>query len=529
MPLSLVLLALICAVEASAKGDRSRSLGTSARGHAPTDHDNGNGRSHDGGKGDKEKDGEDDSAVTLWDVAELDELETVDDALAAVAQNLALTDESATLRVLVFGDAADTPYADVRRELDANAASVRVPVHALYELATQTGVTYMALDIPVRHTSDSGALPPLANFALVDWAPYAWSRGAIGKRVGVAVIDSGVGNAALFGERLIRVDLDADATGDLYGHGTFVAGILAGRTADGAYSGIAPGARVFDVNVSQDDGVYTSDVIAGLEWVRANHRRLGIRVLNLSLAETVPSSHTSSPLDAAVERLWHAGVVVVVAAGNLGPGSAVYAPANDPYVITVGALDQGVFVGAADDAVAAFSASGPTLDGFAKPDVLAPGRRVASMLPMDSALSLEAPAANVLGGGFFSMSGTSFAAPQIAGAAAILLSRHPRWTPDQVKWVLTTTARPVHGSSVGTLDLRRALMTRGRPGAANRGLPSMRQYRFTPDGVFASGSWSGNTWNGNTWNGNTWNGNTWNASSWSGNTWTAAPVDPFAP
>jgi serine protease AprX len=399
-------------------------------------------------------------------------------------------------------------------------------------------VTFVALDVPVRPASASSPLQPTASFAAADQAPYAWSRGAIGRGVGIAIIDSGVAAPSAFGGRLVHVDLGGGARPDTFGHGTFVAAIAAASLADVELSGIAPGARVFDVNVSQDDGVYTSDVLTGLEWVRQNHRRLGIRVVNLSLTETVSSSHTRSPLDAAVERLWHAGVVVVVAVGNTGPGTAVYAPANDPYVITVGAVDQGMRVGSSDDAEAAFSATGPTLDGFAKPDVLAPGRRVVSILPPLSSLVARAPEANVLGADRYSMSGTSFSAPQVAGAAAVLLAHNPRWTPAQVKWVLTRTARDVPGSRAGALDLRRALTFAGRPRSANRDLPGAATERFRPDALFAPDAWAGNTWSGNAWAGNTWAGNTWAGNTWSGNTWTGNTwtgntwvglADPFAP
>jgi serine protease AprX len=452
---------------------------------------------------------------------ELDSLasnDKVDPALAAVARELGSIDPATPLRVLVFGDgvsaASENVGADVRREV-GGVTSVSLPVGALAALVAQHGVGFVALDVPVRPTVEPDALP-LTAFPLLDEAPYAWSRGHDGRGVGVAVLDSGVGAAEAFGNRLVHVELGRGSTSDTHGHGTFVAGVLAGMTPDGAYTGIAPGSRVFDVNVSQPDGVYTSDVIAGLEWVLANHRRLNIRVVNLSLAETVASSYWTNPLDRTVERLWRRGIVVVAAAGNLGPGSAVYAPANDPYVISVGALDQGSASDRLDDAAAVFSATGPTLDGFAKPDLLAPGRRIVSLLPSATTLGRQAPAVNVVAPGLAFMSGTSFAAPQVAGAAAILLQQHAGWTPDQVKWVLTRTTRPVAGSAAGTLDLRGALRFRGKPAAANGGLPGGRMNRFGPDGVdFGTTDWSSNTWSSNTWSSNTWSSNTWSSNTWS--------------
>ena len=132
------------------------------------------------------------------------------------------------------------------------------------------------------------------------------------------------------------------------------------------------------VNISRPDGVRTSDVMAALLWVLANHKGENIDVVNLSLTETTTSSYLSSPLDAVVEKLWSAGVVVVVSAGNKGPDTTSYAPANDPFVITVGATDTTV---PGQTTVATFSSSGTTLDGVTKPEIMAPGRRIGSLLP----------------------------------------------------------------------------------------------------------------------------------------------------
>jgi serine protease AprX len=435
----------------------------------------------------------------------------VDDALASVAAGMSA---DARLRVLVFGQVAPTAGALVRRELAERVSSLSVSLEGLGDLVEQSGVDFVALDVPVRPASGTPDLVG-GSFTLLDGADFAWDRGATGRGVGVAVVDSGIAPSSAFGPRLRRAPLGG--TADAHGHGTFVAGVLGARTT--AYRGVAPGVRLYDVNVAQPDGVFSSDVVAGLEWVLANHRRLNIRVVNLSLAETLPSSYRTNPMNRAVAQLWRSGVVVVAAAGNLGPGSAVYAPANDPYAITVGALDQSGTLRRADDVAAGFSATGPTLDGFAKPDLLAPGRRIVSLLPADSVLGREAPAANVFSDGLASMSGTSFAAPQVAGAAAILLQRHPSWTPDEVKWVLTRTSRAVAGSQAGTVDVRAALSYRGAPGQANR---ILRQTSLL-GGLGADGAdFSGTTWTSNTWTSNTWTSNTWTSNTWTSNTWTSA-------
>jgi serine protease AprX len=454
----------------------------------------------------------------------------IDPVLAQVVQDVANVDPDTPLRVLVYGSdatgAAASVGGDVRRELDGALTSVSVAAGSIAELVAQSGVGYVMLDVPVRPTAEADPVVSFgASFSVLDGAVDAWARGRTGRDVGVAVLDSGIGAEHAFGTRLTHVDLGQGARPDVHGHGTFVAGVLAGATNDGSYTGVAPGARIFDVNVSQEDGVYTSDVLAGIEWVLANERRLNIRVVNLSLAETLPSSYRTSPLDAAVERLWRRGIVVVAAAGNLGPGRALYAPANDPYVISVGALDQGLTLDRSDDVAAAFSATGPTPDGFSKPDLLAPGRRIVSLLPATTTLGRQAPAANVVAPGLAYMSGTSFAAPQVAGAAAVLLEQHPRWTPDQVKWVLTRTVRPVTGSTAGTLDLRRALDFRGRAGSANLAIrPAAGKGRTAPDG----GQYTSSTWTSSTWTSSTWTSSTWTSSTWTSNTWTSALIDWFA-
>jgi serine protease AprX len=463
-----------------------------------------------------------------------------DPGLAAVAADAAPT---TPLQVIVFGGGADDARKKLRlrsrHELGlVGAESVTVKAKDLGRLAAQKGVTYVAADLPVLPTA-TAALPVAGTLASLypqlDGAPSAWARGLTGKGVGIAVIDSGVAPGVDFGRRLVQVRLAGQraGTGDAYGHGTFVAGAAAGSSPDGRYAGIAPESTVYAVNVARPDGVYTSDVIAGLGWVRANHRRLGIRVVSLSLTEASPSSHRTSVLDTAVEDLWRRGVVVVVSAGNLGPDSVVFAPANDPLVITVGAVDHNGTPESADDTEAHFSSRGKTLDGIAKPELLAPGRRVPSVLPRASRLGREAPDANLVEARYATMSGTSFSAPQVAGAAAVLLQQHPRWTPDDVKCALVGSARSVSDSQAGALDLARASAAAAVPcrrqtsrparfGAKGSTSAAFRRANAQAGRKVAKDDWRAPDWNASSWNASSWNASSWNASSWNASSWNAS-------
>jgi serine protease AprX len=263
--------------------------------------------------------------------------------------------------------------------------------------------------------------------------------------------------------------------------------------------------------------VYTSDVITALKWVFDNAHAYNIRVVNLSLTETVPSSYKNSPLDLAVERLWASGVFVAVSAGNLGPGQIDFAPANDPLVFTVGAFDTMDTSGPGDDTLSTWSSSGTTVDGFAKPNLLAPGRHIASPLPTGTTLDTLAPLGNHVAPGYASINGTSFAAPQVAGAAAIILQWHPAYSPDNVKWALIAKqgSKPKN-SKIGSLSLSSSYNLAGTPGRANQGVPALVCAPGMPcltDGTIAS-SWDSSSWNSSSWSSSSWNSSSWNSSSW---------------
>ena len=283
-----------------------------------------------------------------------------------------------------------------------------------------------------------------------------WRGGATGAGVGVAVIDTGVdGNLADFrsdsgASRVVATAVtnpDAKTVFDTYGHGTDVAGIIAGNGGNrdasdplrGQYVGVAPDANLIAIKASDEKGnASVLDVIYGIEFAIAHQRDYNIRVLNLSLDAATPQSYKVDPLDAAVEAAWNHGIVVVAAAGNRGAaGNAVqFAPANDPYVITVGGTDENGTSNPLNDTIASWSSRGTTQDGFQKPDVYAPGAHIASVLAPNSQFALQCPTC-IIGGQYIRTSGTSMAAPMISGLVADVLSRHAGLTPDQVKGALT--------------------------------------------------------------------------------------------
>jgi serine protease AprX len=267
-----------------------------------------------------------------------------------------------------------------------------------------------------------------------------------GNNVGVAVVDSGVektGDLAHLTGANANFNKGYHDSMDRYGHGTFVAAVLAGSGAssNGLHIGVAPRVRLINVRVSDDQGMATvSDVVAGLQWIYQNKETQNIRVVNLSLNSSVEASYLMDPLCAAVEFLWLNGIVVVVSAGNNGTAT-LYPPANDPFVITVGATDDLGTATTDDDAVAHFSGYGLTELGSPKPDLVAPGRNIIAYLPDNSTLRMSIEhASHRVTDDYFRMSGTSVSAPMVAGAAALLLQDEPALTPDQVKFRLLSTA-----------------------------------------------------------------------------------------
>jgi serine protease AprX len=275
----------------------------------------------------------------------------------------------------------------------------------------------------------------------------------------------------------------------------------------------------------------TSDVIAAADWIYQHKDQYGIRVANFSLHAEGESSFLLDPLDRAVERLWFSGVVVVTAAGNYAtdgqPSGVLYAPANDPFVITVGSVDVNATTDLADDSTSPWSSYGYTLDGFSKPELRAPGRYMLGVVPTTSTMPTER-SDRVVAPGFMWMSGTSFAAPVVAGAAADLLALHPNWTPNQVKGALMVSAKPLPAASagsagVGELKLDAAALVTAPP-EANLGLETF--LTTDPLGgaipVFDAASWAATARADTAWDSASWAQASWAQASWSDASWAAA-------
>src|SRR5215469_525361 len=348
-----------------------------------------------------------------------------------------------------------------------NGGLFHVPASQLSTLANDPDVAYISSDRQTIKLSPYDYILDATNTNVV--LQTGWS----GRGVGVAVIDSGVnathpdlgtdtrlpGSRVVFSQSLVP-GLDAS---DQYGHGTAVAGLLAGNgeVSEGWMRGIAPKANIINLRVLDANGSGTdSAVIAAIERAIQLKRSYNIRIINLSLGRGVLESYKLDPLCQAVEQAWKAGIVVVVAAGNYGRFEetegygTITVPGNDPYVITVGAMNTHGTDTVSDDTIASYSSKGPTLlDHVIKPDLVAPGNRIVTPLDGGSNLDTKYPGNHVSPAAYGSrssqadysiMSGTSFAAPIVSGAAALMLEEHPGLTPDQVKARLMKTANKVH-------------------------------------------------------------------------------------
>jgi serine protease AprX len=452
----------------------------------------------------------------------------------------------------------------VDRELSViSGFAARVPSGAVPALERTAGVDQVTADGTVRMKArkwldDGGANTSVEKVKRAAGGKKVNTAALTGAGIGVALIDSGVAPVTGLkqaGKVVNGPDLSFESQTpgltniDTYGHGTHMAGIIAGN--DAGFEGVAPGAKLISLKVAAADGAAdVSQVIAAIDWVVAhrNDAGLNIRVLNLSFGTDSTQSAVLDPLSFAVEAAWRNGIVVVVSVGNDGAtASRVTMPAANPYVLAVGAADPNGTEVRTDDSVATFSTRGSAVRHA---DLLAAGRSVVSLRVPGSYIDTAYPGARVADvsgtARFFRGSGTSQAAAVVSGSVALLLQAQPKLTPDQVKNLLVQTADPVVGADpiaagAGQIDIAESV-TLGRPAKATQAFPaatgqgSLERARGGAHVVDAAGTqlsgerdifgapWRPATWTplsaaGRAWNGGTWNGRVWSGTGYTGTSW----------
>ena len=418
-----------------------------------------------------------------------------------------------------------------------------IPTAAESLLAALPGIT-VTPDVSVNvqaATESTGPHPPSDAFLQETGSTRLASSGDTGQGVTVAVLDTGIDNLPDFSGRLAGgVDLTNGNSPyqDSYGHGTFVAGLIAGNGAssNGQYSGEAPGAKLVSVKVAGADGTsHLGALISGLQWAVDHQSSYGIKVVNVSLGFQPAKSTVNNPLDKAAEAVWNSGIAVVASTGNAGPfNGTVLSPGDDPLVITAGALDDVATASITDDQMNDFSSAGPTSpDGWVKPDLVTSGRSVVSLAAPGSTIYNNYPSARI-GSANFVGSGTSFSAAITSGAAALVLAGNPGLTPNQVKARLLGTASPGpvgnpfvdgHGALNAYAAATSGPMNFNQSAASLT--PTARGTTVSLSPTRPVDTWNGNLWSGISWNqppftGWAWNGAAWNGGDWSGWAWNGA-------
>jgi serine protease AprX len=422
-----------------------------------------------------------------------------------------------------------------------NAFAAEMSAGAAYQLAESPEVRWISIDAEVKSSllglGNNNKVDPINYYLDTLGIPSVWQQGLNGAGIGVAIIDSGVARDNDFTDLALNMgfNLNSITPVDLYGHGTHIAGIVAGNGKDsnGKYKGIAPGATLVGLKVSDDLGLaFESDVVKALQWIYDHKAQYNIRIINLSINSGVEASYHTSPLNAAAEILWFNGVVVITSAGNSGEQngySTIHAPpANDPFLITVGASDERGTSSVSDDVVAAYSAYGTTADGFLKPDIIAPGTGIYSVRSTLSPWAILYPDRLAGNGEYFRLSGTSMAAPMVVGVVALMLQDEPNLTPDQVKYrLLNSTVRSLSvsldGSAVSFPYLDGAAAVAATTiDSANTGLQASQ--------LLWSGSspinWGSVNWNSVNWNSVNWNSVNWNSVNWNSVNWNSTVLEP---
>jgi serine protease AprX len=458
-------------------------------------------------------------------------------------------DSSQTFDVIVQGDKKGNSTGLYEQLLsggsgDATASEIKQQfqsIDGVHALLTGRQILSLAKRPYVTSVTPNESVAASGYFAYFNYQKWAWAVGAEAdwtwgspRTPTIAIMDSGIDTSQweFAGRVLGQVDMvtgdGQNSPGDGYGHGTFVAGIAAG--AAWGYAGVAPRANLFSVDVLDDTGAGTvSDIIAGCDWVLQHKDTYNIRVVNMSFHAANRASVLFDPLDQAAEKLWLNGLVVVTAAGNYGvdgqQGEVSFAPGNDPFVITVGAADINNSLGSSDDFAAPWSAYGYTADGFAKPDLGAPGRYMIAAVPPSARMYVQRPG-NVSSFGHMQLSGTSFAAPAVAGAAAEILAEHPDWTPDQVKGALMLSASPTPAAAplslgVGELNVPAAEAVQ-QPPNPNADLTPFVTVAADGTKVFDSAAWQSAALSSAAWASAAWSDAAWASAAWSSAAWASA-------
>jgi serine protease AprX len=454
-----------------------------------------------------------------------------------------------------------------------------VPVAALRALASTPGIRVLSLDRKTIVAGGGSGESPNSVYPKVVRSKDVNQAGVTGQGVTVAVVDTGIASVPDLAGRIVQVQNgglfggtspcknfsgESDC-GDSYGHGTFIAGIIAGNGAasNGKWKGVAPNAKVLSVKIAGANGAAdVSNVLAGIQWVVSFRSQYNIKVLNLSLGTNSTQTYHSDPMNYAVEKAWDAGIVVVVAASNLGPDAGTISkPGDDPWVVTVGATDDHGTVGLGDDTIPNFSARGPTAaDGLAKPDLVAPGGHIVSLRAPGSAIDTQFP--TYIDGSYRKGSGTSMSTGVVSGTVALMLQANSSWSPNRVKYALTATAREAASNDpmdvgAGTVDAYAASFS-APAGTANAGLDrstglgSLDASRGTvqiqaddADQTIVNGlltmqlmlwdpityiglPWTSTTWSlsqfaGGAWYGGAWYGGAWYGGAWYGGAWYGQP------
>lgn len=468
-----------------------------------------------------------------------------------------------------------------------NGVAADVPQSSIPLIEGGTGVRAVTPNMPM--VVQGTVVPsPLHNatavYPTVIGADKVWKQKFEGSGVSVALIDTGIAKVADLSGRVIGgIDLtnEGNPYNDSFGHGTFVAGLIAGNgtSSGGAYKGVAPKTNLVSVKIAGESGASdVSHVLAALQWVVSFKSTYNIRVVNLSLGTDSTQSYRYSPLNYAVERAWASGIVVVVSASNRGPNpNTVSKPGDDPYVITVGSIDDRATATRVDDVMSGFSGAGPTAaDGLAKPDLVASGRSVVSLRSPGSSVDTAYPLSRI-GDSYFRGTGTSFSTGITSGAAALILNKEPALTPDQVKHRMISTAAPgpamnKNVDGYGSLDAY-AAANAGTFTSANQGLTrgfgtgdmgkdrgtlkvsilvpkescggllgcllkgtldlltglirivlsglKTAQYKDFNNSEYRSSTWSGSHWYQSQWSGSHWYQTEWEGSHWYGSHWYA--------